>query len=184
MRYTWALAQAGLALETEARECFRPELSGNTCRKDDGHSYQLKGNLPLCLAKGNHFDGKSTTCQKLITLCNHLIRSIFKEKEEDGPFILSQNSSEGRAELGREEHSDYNIYLLNVTQRLPLHRVVALSWHKDQLTKVSSVTLIVFITLTFKSLSVNSLSKFIQGLIFVQRIHGWMYSSFLKELSI
>lgn len=144
----------------------------------------IKGKLTIMPGKRKSLWWKSTTCQKLITLCNHLIRSIFKEKEEDGPFILSQNSSEGRAELGREEHSDYNIYLLNVTQRLPLHRVVALSWHKDQLTKVSSVTLIVFITLTFKSLSVNSLSKFIQGLIFVQRIHGWMYSHSSKELSI
>lgn len=59
-----------------------------------------------------------------------------------------------------EEHSDCGVCLLCIMQRLHLHRVITQPGHKDQLTLVNSVILVVLMSLTFKSPSVNPLNKY------------------------
>lgn len=102
--------------------------------------------------------------EKLLHARNWLLYAIISsvpyfKKEEDGQFIPSQNSSEGRARFERRAF-DRNVLLLSILRRLPLHRGVTLPWHRDQLMKANSVIPTVLISLTFESPFVKSLNKY------------------------
>lgn len=102
--------------------------------------------------------------EKLLHARNWLLYAIISsvpyfKKEEDGQFIPSQNSSEGRARFERRAF-DHNVLLLSILWRLPLHRGGTQPWHRDQLTKANSVIPTVLISLTFESPFVKSLNKY------------------------